>query len=84
MAALQNQNALRWIEGGCKVKLKADNTMDRIEHPDWHTPSWLTASELERCIDTEGYVDEYKAILAAMKSLESSGNDVRLVFWFDN
>lgn len=79
------ESALNYIKHGSRVKLNKDNTMDKVEHPDWHTPSWLNASELEAALDGEnGYVDEYKAMLAAMKSLESSGKDVRVVFWFDN
>lgn len=63
---------------------------DRITHPDWHTPGWLTPDEFDAAIKArEGAwpqypVDpRYKAILAAMRSLAESG-DARLVFWFDN
>jgi hypothetical protein len=81
------ERALSYIKSGSKVKLNDDNTMDKVEHPDWHTPSWLTADELEKCLEVPaewGDTEEYKAILAAMKSLELSGRDTRLVFWFDN
>jgi hypothetical protein len=78
------EDAMRWIKNGCRVKLKADNTIDRVEHPDWHTPTWLTADELEACLVGIEDGAEYKAVLAAMKSLEASNRDVRLVLWFDN
>lgn len=59
-----------------------------IEHPDWHTPSWCTPDEWESatcCLPGDWSGNEtYKAILAAARSLETDGYEVRLVFWFDN
>lgn len=61
-----------------------DGKPTHVEHPDWHTPSWLTPDEWERAIGDESYTDEYRALLAAMRVLERAGHDVRVVFWFDN
>ena len=61
-----------------------------VAGPDWHSHSWLTPSEfataLERAGDDATPHDEpeYYALLAAMRALEGYGNEVRLVFWFDN
>lgn len=53
-----------------------------VQHPDWHTPSWLTPAEWERMTRAAG--PEYQAMTAAMRSLEKTGHVVRVVFWFDN
>lgn len=68
-----------------------------IDHPDYHSHSWLTIEEYEKSlkdyeqIATEcGYVFKqpdvkYFAVLSSMKTLESNGeNEVRVVFWFDS
>lgn len=67
-----------------------DKRPQYVEHPDWHTPSWLTPDEWEQalglyCALNPQYPvpDEYDAMLAAMRSLEGN-NEVRVVFWFDN
>jgi hypothetical protein len=68
---------LEYVESGC------------FPNPNWHTPSWLTLSELElvlaQCVESTGVVPpEYQAITSAMRSLaDAYGRDnVRLVFWF--
>lgn len=69
-----------------------------VEHPDWHSHSWMTIEELEEAFERykvhatqewgEPITDvplEYRALLASMKALEDGGeNEVRVVFWFDN
>jgi hypothetical protein len=61
------------------------------DHPDWHSHSWLSTAEYEEVLNTYDAMDsanypeaEYRALLASMKELEKHGNEVRLVFWFDN
>ena len=59
----------------------------RITHPDWHTPSWLTTQELRNVLEQykeSKQNDDVWASLVAMEYLESKGNVVRVVFWFDN
>jgi hypothetical protein len=57
-----------------------------VEHPDWHTASWVTPDEWRAAIDQNRYggAVKYVALLAAMRSLEAQGQEVRMVFWFDN
>jgi hypothetical protein len=77
---------------GCEI---VDDSWVRC--PDFHSHSWMSSKELEKAY--KGYkvhaskewdkkMDvpvEWKAILAAMKSLEDEGkNEVRVVFWFDS
>lgn len=61
-----------------------------VEHPDWHTHTWLTPQEFAAALDkVEGSSDwgvgaKYWALLAAMQELERRGEEVRIVIWFDN
>lgn len=69
----------------CGKRLRPESGMPRwIEHPDWHTPSWLTPDEFASAIAVDGVDPQYGALLAAMRHLEKSGFEVRFVFWFDN
>ncbi len=78
--------ALRWVENGSSTWAGDFHITD----PDAHSGTWLTPDEYERAINftLEGKVirdtEDYKAVLAAMRSLEQSGFEVRTVFWFDN
>lgn len=55
-----------------------------VQNPDWHTPSWVTTAEFAAALDGLERVVEYRALLAAMREVESMGWEARLVFWFDN
>lgn len=80
------ESAERWVKNGHSEWVNEDHSM--VTHPDWHTPSWLTAKEYRRVI--EAYKEaapygvsespEYEAALAMLESLPDS----RIVFWFDN
>lgn len=72
----------------------------KITHPDWHSHSWLTASELQAVVDSYGEMGrkiwpaedpytvpaEVQAWLAVLRALDAHPNVIqsRLVFWFDN
>lgn len=87
------EDAKRWERNGSKI-LYHNGKPWKVEHPDWHSHSWLTIEEYKKALDfykeecvKENYdfkEPEYSAILAAMQELESHGLDVRIVFWFDN
>jgi len=56
-----------------------------------HSHSWLTLEEFESVLTSyqlEGYefeLDvEWRAMLAAMRTLQDGGHTVRLIFWFDS
>jgi hypothetical protein len=89
---VSREDALRYVSYGRKI---IDDKW--VEHPDWHSHSWLTIKELEKAFKLyEKYASkewgepikvgiEYRALLASMKALEDDGNnEVRVVFWFDN
>jgi hypothetical protein len=78
--------AMGYAEHGRKI-IEQDGKPTWVEHPDWHTPSWLSVDEFEAALTAESEWppnDEYWAVLAAMKCLRERGNEVRIVFWFDN
>lgn len=78
------EQALSWIKYGSRVKLKENREIDRVEHPDYHTPTWLTASELEACLVDMHDTERYTAVVAALRSFEQQGFDSRLIIFFDN
>jgi len=80
-----------YVQWGSTIYKDANGKPVKVDHPDWHSHSWLTVDEFQQVLDA--YVShfdqpvglEYRALLAAMRALEDEGkNDVRLVFWFDN
>ena len=82
-------DAKRYQSYGRKIEYR-DGEPIFVEHPDWHTPTWLTIEEFENVITTHNKMDyahkepEYEAILSAMKKLEEFNNEVRIIIWFDN
>lgn len=89
------ETALRWAEGG-RLKIINDQSGKPrwVEHPDWHSHTWLTTSEFESAIkkykayckktDENDTPIEYLALLSAMKTFDKNGYVSRLVVWFDN
>jgi len=77
------QTAERWVASGDSKWVREGKW---VTVPDWHSHSWLTCAEYQTIIDakTDSAEPKYRAILAAMKQLESDGYDARIVFWFDN
>lgn len=77
-------HADKWTATGQSVW--RDDSKDVVSNPDWHTPSWLYVDELEEVLKKSkwSFGREYKALLAAMKSLKNDNYLVRVVFWFDN
>jgi hypothetical protein len=59
---------------------------ERVSQPDCHTHSWLSLEEFESALHATGQPvpKTYAACVAAMRSLEKDGCEVRAVFWFDN
>lgn len=85
------ENALKWEKYGNKIIYQNDKSV-WVEHPDWHTHSWLSLEEYKQALENYknhpsaiGYKEpKYDAVLAAMQSLNDSGHEVRIVFWFVN
>lgn len=82
-----SEQAAAWHKYGRAYK-ERDGKRLWIQHPDWHTPSWLKAAEWEKAVKAAGVnptsEPEYFGILAAMRGLEEAGYAARVVLWFDN
>lgn len=78
------EKAARWALQGKAYIYDKDGKPLSIEHPDWHTPTWLTGDEWRSVVGDLVYGQEYRAVGAAMRSLEDEGHETRAVFWFDN
>lgn len=79
--------AQEWSKYGHKIFNDDEGKPYKVEHPDWHTPTWLTLDEYTQAlskIKPEPYGMSYWAMLGAMKELDWYHMDTRLVFWFDN
>lgn len=76
----RRSDAERWVASGSSTLCREGKA---VTHPDWHTPSWLTPNEWEAALMPES-LTEYRAVLAAMRSFETAGEEARIVFWFDN
>lgn len=85
-------HAEKWLAGRSRTVVDkqskdGDGRYHLISHPDWHTPSWLSAHEFLEALRRAGNVQkQYQATLAAMWPLldEEIGEHARIVFWFDN
>jgi hypothetical protein len=76
--------AEKWVDEGLST-FSPDGRY--VSHPDHHTHTWLTPNEFAEALkewNGDEWGLEYRAMLAAMRSLESDGQDVRLVVWFDS
>lgn len=86
------RQAQEWEARGHKIIVDEYENPTWVEHPDWHTHSWLTVDEFRQVIDAykntgTGRTEpepEYEALLVAMEKLAEFYNGVRIVFWFDN
>ena len=86
------ENAERWVEKGYSKWLDEDHTT--ITDPDYHSRSWLTASELRECFDDcfknedgtyHGDYIEWLGLVSLCEGIESDGkHECRVVFCFDN
>jgi hypothetical protein len=79
---VDSATAARWVETcGSKYIEDISTKPSAVTNPDWHGRSWCTSKEFAKVVKYGGA--EYKALLAAVKSLERN-HEVRLIFWFDN
>jgi hypothetical protein len=86
------ESAERWVEKGYSKWLDEGHTT--ITNPDYHSCSWLTASELRECFDDcfknedgtyHGDYVEWLGLVSLCEGIESDGkHECRVVFCFDN
>lgn len=77
------EKAEKWVELG--ISRYTNDKKNFVTNPDWHSHSWATTKELEQVFANEDNIDnEWKVVLEIMKAFERLGEEVRIVFWFDN
>lgn len=87
---VSEEQALKLEKEGCEA-VYSDGKLTFIQHTDYHSCSWLTFKEFEVALNfyneniTPFWVQkEYEALLRALQYFDSSGDDVRIIFAFDN
>ena len=92
------EKATEWAQWGNKIIFDENGKPSLVEHPDWHSHSWMSIKELKKAYKIYAKKAskewgekinkppvEWRALLASMEELEDDGeNEVRVVFWFDN
>jgi len=87
------EDAIRWTQGGHRNLYNDRSGTPRwVDHPDWHSHSWLTTDEYTEALENYSKLNDwggeiaigYDVILSIMRTIESRGAEARLVFWFDN
>lgn len=85
------EKARQWEKYGHKIINNNAGEPTWVEHPDWHSHSWLTTDEFEKAMsfynkeaNPKRVEPEYEALLSTMKRFEELGYNSRIVFWFDN
>lgn len=78
------ETALRWVNAGNSrfIKDKEGNNT-HVTHPDWHSHGWCTIEQMSKAL-RKNSSPEYRAMLAAARSLEKDGMEVRFLFFYDN
>lgn len=78
-----------WVARG--VSEWTDERKAWVTDPDAHSHSWLTLDEWKQALKAADDLDpkypvgiDYRAMTAAMQVFADAGEDVRVVFWFDN
>lgn len=83
------EKAKQWEKHGRKITNDGNGKPTWVEHPDWHSHSWLNTSEFEKVMEfyntnPEFPEPDYEVVLSIMKKYEELGFNARIVFWFDN
>jgi hypothetical protein len=69
--------------GTCQyIKDKIGNNI-ALTHPDWHSHGHCTVRQMSNALRGNS-LPEYRAMLAAARSLERDGMEVRFIFYYDN
>lgn len=93
-SSVSPETAKRYVEScGSHYIQNREGVNTWVTHPDWHSHSWATVTELAHAVASAEKGDkwggpyvmhEYRALIAAMRSLAANGREVRVVYWFDN
>ena len=76
-------DAEKWVKSGLSQWVKDDDGVARsVTNPDWHSYGHCTVEQMAKAL-RKNSSPEYRAMLAAARSLEKDGMDVRFLFFYD-
>jgi hypothetical protein len=76
--------AKRWVESGSSKYIQDETGKNiAVTHPDWHNHGHCTVAQMSKALRGNSS-PEYRALLAAARSLEKDGMEVRFLFYYDN
>ena len=77
-------DAEKWVATGLSKWVEdSDGVARSVTHPDWHSYGHCTVEQMAKVLRKNSN-PEYRAMLAAARSLEKDGMDVRFLFFYDN
>ena len=77
-------DAEKWVTSGLSKWVEdSDGVARSVTHPDWHSYGHCTIEQMAKAL-RKNSSPEYRAMLAAARSLEKDGMDVRFLIFYDN
>lgn len=78
------ETAKRWVDSHLSryVQDKEGKNI-AVTHPDWHSHGHCSIEQMSKAL-RKNSSPEYRAMLAAARSLEKDGMEVRFLFFYDN
>ena len=78
------KDAESWVKSNMSQWVKDEDGVERsVTHPDWHSYGHCTIEQMSKALRKNSSV-EYRAMMAAARSLEKDDMDVRFLFFYDN
>ena len=77
------ETAEKWVKFGSRLLKDNDGNITHVTHPDWHSHGHCTIEQMSKAL-RKNSSPEYRAMLAAARSLEKDGMEVRFLFFYDN
>lgn len=82
---VSSATAQRWVSSNSSRYIFRDGTdiPIAVTHPDWHSYGHCTVEQMAKALRGNSGC-EYRAMMAAARSLEKDGLEVRFLFYYDN
>jgi len=77
------ETAEKWTKCGSRFVKDKDGNITGVTHPDWHSHGHCTIEQMSKAL-RKNSSPEYRAMLAAARSLEKDNMEVRFLFFYDN
>lgn len=81
--AINMETAERWLKLGSRWVTDKTGKNIGVTNPDWHSYGTCTIEQMSKAL-RKNSSPEYRAMLAAARSLEKDGMEVRFLFFYDN